>query len=1158
MPADYPMTRRPLFWVALAVLSVAGGAFALRYYAEAFPLLSVDLRMSRAEALDSAARMAEEAGWRPEGFSQAASFRQSDPEVQTYVELEGGGPDAFADLVESGPYRPYAWEVRHFREGEVAETRVRFTPEGRPYGFRETLAEDAPGPELSADEARAVAETDARTRWGVELDAYRSVETSQVARPGGRVDHTFVYERDGPALGDARVRLRLRVAGDRPSELAHFVEVPEAFLRRYQEIRSGNETLALVSSVIFVVGFLVVGCGVATFFLLRGGWILWRAPLAWALAISVLMALGTLNQLPLSWMDYDTAVSRSTFLLQQVGVAVLVVVFGTPFLAFVFMAAESLTRRAFPRQPQQWRLGARDAANSDAVLGRTAGAYLWLGVDLGFVVAFYLLASRLPGWWIPSDTLMDPDLLATPFPWLMALSLSMFAAFWEESLFRAVPLAGAMILGRRFGGVKVWIVAALLLQAIVFAAAHANYPQQPAYARLAELFVPALLWGVFYLYFGLLPVILIHFLHNFSFFSLVLFSASDAGLWPDRFISLALMMTPLVLVLAARARLGAVKELPEGLRNAAWRPTHAGADPKAAGAHAPPVVPDDDADRADALSPVEAARRAQAIRWLIPAGIAGAVLWAVFSDPRPDAPALELGRSEAIRVARDALEERGLETAAWEALASVEGTPGASARFVWETAGPDGYRTLLGSYLRPPQWRVRFVRFDGAVEERAEEWRVAVGPEGGVREVVHRVPEAAEGAELELPDARTLARSTLMAAAGAAPETFREVSAEASQRPARRDWLFTFTPTGPHPIGEGEPRVQVEIAGDEVAAVRRLVHVPEAWEREERRRATRSTLVSLGSAGIGVLVLLASVVAAVVVWSRGRFAARAFVAVTLSVAAIQTVGAANGFPAVVAGFTTAEPLRAQLFAVGAGLVIAGLLLSGSLGLLAGLAHTWLWRSPTAAAGRPFTPGAFAGLALAGALSAATALAPEALGPRWPELGAAGAYLPALQALVEALTAFLAGTTLLLLVVGAVHRWTGGWRRRRGEAISGLLGLGVLLRGTAFTMQGDLVPDLLRWVGGGLLVGVVLALVYGLARRFHPAVVPALAAVVVALGRIEDAFARPYPGSATGAVAGALGVMAAAWLWGRALERRGAETTPGRGRSATPGPSPSAA
>ena len=92
-------TRKPWFWAALLALSVVGVAFAVRYYTEAFPVLSVDLRMSRAEALDAAASLARSSGLEPADLRQAASFGQADPEVQTYVELEGGGPAAFAGLV---------------------------------------------------------------------------------------------------------------------------------------------------------------------------------------------------------------------------------------------------------------------------------------------------------------------------------------------------------------------------------------------------------------------------------------------------------------------------------------------------------------------------------------------------------------------------------------------------------------------------------------------------------------------------------------------------------------------------------------------------------------------------------------------------------------------------------------------------------------------------------------------------------------------------------------------------------------------------------------------------------------------------------------------------------------------------------------------------
>ena len=48
---------------------------------------------------------------------------------------------------------------------------------------------------LDADAARSIAENGSGAPWNVALERYEPVESSQEERPGGRVDHTFVYER---------------------------------------------------------------------------------------------------------------------------------------------------------------------------------------------------------------------------------------------------------------------------------------------------------------------------------------------------------------------------------------------------------------------------------------------------------------------------------------------------------------------------------------------------------------------------------------------------------------------------------------------------------------------------------------------------------------------------------------------------------------------------------------------------------------------------------------------------------------------------------------------------------------------------------------------------------------------------------------------------
>ena len=349
------MTRRRGFWAVFIVLAAASVLAALRLFPTAFPIVNLDLAMDRETAVAEAEAIALRYGWDPSEARTATTFGQMDPEVQTYVELEAGGRDAFVGLAEGGIYHPYVWTVRRFAEGAVEESRVRFTPAGEPYGFGLRLSEEDPGGgNLPEAEARGVAEG-AASEWGVDLASFELLETSEERQPGGRVDHTFVFERTGATVGEGRFRLRLRVAGNRPSELAHFVYVPEAFSQRYADMRSANDAIALASQSVFIVLFLLVGGGVGTALLLRRRWVIWRPPVAWGAVTALLLGLGIANTLPLTWMEYDPAVSTGTFLAGQLGLAVAAVVVGTPLLAFVYLAAESLGRRAFPGHLQQWR-----------------------------------------------------------------------------------------------------------------------------------------------------------------------------------------------------------------------------------------------------------------------------------------------------------------------------------------------------------------------------------------------------------------------------------------------------------------------------------------------------------------------------------------------------------------------------------------------------------------------------------------------------------------------------------------------------------------------------------------------------------------------------------------------------------------------------------
>ena len=1097
------MFRRPVFWVLFAAASVACATFAVVNFPRAFSIVELDLEMDRAAALSEARRLAAELDWGPSDYRQAASFRVDD-RVRSFVELEAGGADAFAGLLQDGPFHPYQWVVRHFRGGEVREVEVRFRPDGGPYGFRERLPEDAPGAALDAAAARTVAENGTGAPWDVSLDRYDAVESSREERPAGRIDHTFVYERTDVQAAEGRFRLRLVVSGDRLTELTHVLQVPGAFDRRYEEMRSANEGITIGGGFAMILLYGVGGIGVGLFVLLRQRRVLWRMPLVWGAAIAVAQLLAGLNEWPLLWMAYDSAVSETSFALQQVASLAALTLAFTGIFTLSFMAAESLSRSAFPQHVQFWRCWSRDGARSWPVLGQTVAGYLIVGIDLAFLVAFYWITTVYLGWWSPSDALVNPDSLATVLPWLSPIALSLQAGFWEECLFRAVPLAGAALIADRLGQRRaVWIAGAFVLQILIFGAGHAAYPTQPSYARLIELIIPSTLFGLLYLRFGLLPAIVMHFAFDAVLFAMPLFVSSAPGAWVDQGVFVLLFLTPLWVVLRARQRGGGWTEAPAALRNAAWNPPAAEmrAEPAPAARPQPVGLP---------ALPVVAA-----------VGAVGLGLFAYTAATPSESPRLDAGRETALSAARETLAAQGIDTGEWTETSRATSGLDVEHRFVWEEAGPERHRTLVGTYLAAPGWRVRYARFTGDVAARAEEHIVWVAADGTPGRREHRLAEDTAGAALTVEEARRLARAALGQLGGAA--RLSEVSAESARRPARNDWTFTFGDESTGDLAGGEARVAVEVAGDEVVDTRRYVFVPESWRRADEQRRTTLSIAFIAANAVLALLLVGGAVAAVVGWTRGRFSARTGLAVAGLAAATTAVDLANDWPILMDGLSTAQPLPLQLGIGLVGALIGGGLIAVILGLLGG--HTHVLAAAETTNGRQ--PAVRAGLALGlgflGLLALADALLDRGL-PAWSAYGAASSAAPWLAAAVTPLRSYLLLALVTLFVVTAVNGLTAHWTRRRVAGAASLVLVGGLLA------PGIAPGDLLSWLLTGLLSGGLLLAAYVWVLRSRPALVVLAAAAMTVPGLLERGLDDPYGGALLGSLAGAAAISGLAWRW----------------------------
>ncbi len=1075
--------RSPLFWGLHFTLFLAGIFFSIHYYPKAFPVIDLQIKMDRTQALESAKTLALKNHWAPENFQQAASF-DSDQATQTFIELEAGGRKRLSEVIRNKLYAPYTWTVRHFKEGSIEEALVTFTPDGEFYGFRLSIPETQPGSAISPEAALKIAERAAAQEWNVPLSNYSLIEKSSTTQPSKRVDHLFVYELKNQSLGDGKFRLSLSVAGDRLRGIRHSVDVPEAFTRKYGEMRSANNTIAAISTAAMVLLYLLGGCVFGVFYLARKRWLVWKAPLIAAAIVALGQGLERINQLPLSWMHYDTAIPKAAFLIKTVLMAKLVFLGDFFVLALSFMAAESLGRLAFPKHPQLWKIWSPRQSSSIEVLGRTLGGYLAVGLFFAYVVAIYLIGSQVFGWWSPSDVLFQPDALASYFPWFTSISQSLHAGFWEESLFRAVPIAGAALLGQRFGKRRLWIALGFIIQALIFASAHANYPAQPSYARVVELIIPSICFGLIYLNFGLLPGIILHFTFDVISFAIPLFAAHTPRIWADQAMVIGLTAVPFLIVLFGRWRSGRWRHIDESALNQSWTPH----------ARRPKAQPKVKAAQAfHQISP--------SVYW-ITAGLGLVLLsiWTLKFQPKSDTWSLNVTRSQAIQVAREFWKNQL--TSDWEPQAQLVSSVTQQDEFVWQTNGPETYHRLTGTYLAPPYWSVRFVRFNANVEERAEIYQVLIGENQKILGSSHVLPENRELKSLKEDEARILALSKLNQEYQLKPPRIQEISSTVIKQPRRLDWYFTFRDRDT-PLKEGESRISVYVTGDQVSASSRHVFIPEEWIRHERSDKTSVRLLNTAYSVVLAILALSILGYCLIQWTKLNFDVPFFRKAYLGFLVLATLSFLNSLPASLANFSTVEPRFNQLVT----LVIFGLIkvvfTAAFPAILAGYLSQTRRRTPRSGAvtGIAVIAAFGLGIIITVGLAFTQSLLPKD-SPVIPSFQALSDYSMVLTSL-DVFARYCHLSLLLIFILHVLDRVTQSWTHRTWLGFLAIIFL-------CFCTSGAQAKSLPEWLVFGSASSILFSLAIYFPLRDHPELMILTLGAYGVISQVRQIFLHPYP------------------------------------------------
>jgi hypothetical protein len=500
----------------------------------AFPIASIDMKVSRKEAIRIARDLASRMGWDTRGFIVCATFRERKMEsyyLQRTLPLFSVNEVMKEDIVPI-----WHWYVRFFKEGEKEEYGFGISPVGNIVFLERILHEDAPGGDLPVEAARSIAEN-AVSLLGGSLKGYsfQGVSTERKAR---RTDHIFTWERPLTLSGrklKACMRISVGVSGSSISYYNVWLKIPEDFSRSFHMERAFSRTIYGIGMMLSAVLLLWAGVFVARMYKRDE---LRIRPLAviGGLAFGLIVA-DAVNWIPIALSVYPTSEKLLTFIwdwtysfLQEGVLALMVIIVAGA-------AGDWVSRKAFGRGKLVWGEGDPVFLAGMAVLRGISLAFL----ALGLVSVAGLLASRYDyfGIWIPILPRYS-NMMGTYLPFLTPLLSGLVPATTEEALFRLFAISAMVWRFRR-----TWI--AILVPAIIWATLHAGYITSPFYLRVIEVSITGVIYGLIFLKVDLLSLISAHYTFNAAIIGFPLLISGRTDMIAFGLLPIALAFVPVLL-----------------------------------------------------------------------------------------------------------------------------------------------------------------------------------------------------------------------------------------------------------------------------------------------------------------------------------------------------------------------------------------------------------------------------------------------------------------------------------------------------------------------------------------------------------------------------------------------------------------------------------
>jgi len=910
--------RALILWVIFGVL---GLVFAQRYFFRAFPEASVDFKVSRTEARQGARDFVQSLGENLEGFQSTITF-EVDDDAKTYLERELGLEEA--NRLMSSELNIWFWDVRFFKSQQEEEYRVRVNPAGKVVAYSHKIEEARGEKSLSREEALAAAEQFLRAKLGTNLDNwyFLSEEANSEARPN-RLDWSFTWERKNFKAKEAPYRLRVGLQGDHIGSTQEFLQVPEAWTRSYQHLRSTNIFYNQIALIPY--GFLMGAALWLGISLMRQGKTSWGAALKLGALVAVLFFLMQANDWNSIRAGYDTHQAYSSFVTAQLAKLLLGALVTGLMVTLVLPGGEPLYRAAQPSRLRLYQAFSRRGIRSKEFFSSSVVGISMAAAHMGFIVAFYMIGRKF-GVWAPQD-LSYSDVVNTSFPWIAGVAIGVMAATSEEFLFRlfAIPFLEKMTGSR---------IIAVVLPAFFWSFLHSAYPQEPGYIRGIEVGLIGILAGIVMLRWGIVATLIWHYTVD----------ASLVGMLLIRSDNLYFRISGIVVGLAAVAPLGwsGISYLARGSFEAV----------------------EDLVNGAEPVGEISLERQPAAAETALPSRLyeplatgtigflalcvilGGSVAHTLKGEKIGDYLDLSVNNRTAVDRSDVVMREHGQDPNRFQKTAQfVDATSPLANEYLERRLGVPQINKIYAERVPGALWRVRYFR-----DSEPEEFAIVLKPDGSLHAFRHTLAEDAKGRNLTKEEAQSIAEEFLRGTKRIELAAWKLVESNSDKRPNRTDHTLTWQQLVPLDPDNGNAkdsadhayaRMDVQVLGDEPANYRTYVKIPEEFTRKQEELNLPRTLFTIGkyalSLGLAICVLvfyflrLRSQSAGIVPWRRLTLWGLAGGAVFLG-----SFMLGKGIPALLMQYPTALSLRMFFATFGVGIFLITAFITGGLVLLFGL------------------------------------------------------------------------------------------------------------------------------------------------------------------------------------------------------------------------------